>query len=208
MIIKPLKLKQHFTRNNYKKALAGFFKPKTPSKNSSIQPSYQTFLNETAINSKTNSFSFLTSNLNSFEQSNKNYNLPSLNPIKEETKFNILNEYSKCQLKQSPTTSISNNNYRITNKNEDSFFSRHSSNSRMKHQALKFPKRIFYYHDKTQSHDNNLFNKRYLENDPNENYVRNSFKLKQLVSNRTFVNRIRGDLTTLKYSNKIRIIVS
>lgn len=222
MLIKASKLKEQLTSNNYSKSLASFFKPKSSSADAHSPLSYTTYpttINDTSINSKTNSFSFLTSNFPASEKnshhiiirersSHTNANLPSLSPIKEERRFDLLKEYSIYEQKQRLTTAIANPHYRITNKNEDSFYSRHKSNSRINKKTRQFPKKIFTYHDNTQFHDVNLFNKRYLERDPTENYTRNSYKLKKLVLSRAFVDEIKSDIATMKYKNQIKVILS
>lgn len=222
MIIKASKLKEQLTGNNYSKSLASFFKLKSSSTDTHSPLSYTTYpttINDTSINRKTNSFSFLTSNFTASEKNSHhiiikersihtNGNLPSLNPIKEERRFDLLKEYSIYEQKQRSTTAITNRQYRITNKNEDSFYSRHKSNSRINKEVRQFPKKIFIYHDNTQCHDVNLLNKRYLERDPNENYSRNSYKLKKLVLSRAFVDEIKSDITRMKYNNQIKVILS
>ena len=53
-------------------------------------------------------------------------------------------------------------------------------------------------------HDSNFYNKIFFKNDPMINYDRNSYKIKQLYNNDIFINKIKEDVSSLKFSNNLR----
>ncbi len=53
-------------------------------------------------------------------------------------------------------------------------------------------------------HDSNFYNKIFFKNDPLINYDRNSYKIKQLYNNDIFINKIKEDVSSLKFSNNLR----
>ena len=53
-------------------------------------------------------------------------------------------------------------------------------------------------------HDSNFYNKNFFKKDPMINYDRNSYKIKQLYNNDIFINKIKEDVSSLKFSNNLR----
>ena len=53
-------------------------------------------------------------------------------------------------------------------------------------------------------HDSNFYNKIFFKNDPMINYDRNSYKIKQLYNDDIFINKIKEDVSSLKFSNNLR----
>jgi len=53
-------------------------------------------------------------------------------------------------------------------------------------------------------HDSNFYNKNFFKKDPMINYDRNSYKIKQLYNDDIFINKIKEDVSSLKFSNNLR----
>lgn len=54
------------------------------------------------------------------------------------------------------------------------------------------------------SHDCNIFNKTYFNKDPFINYVRNAYKAKYIYEDNSFMQKIKKDVSQLKFSNSLK----
>jgi len=59
-------------------------------------------------------------------------------------------------------------------------------------------------HDYRRIHDSNYYNKIYFKKDPMINYDRNSYKIKKLLNNDIFINKIKEDVSSLKFCNDLK----
>ena len=95
-------------------------------------------------------------------------------------------------------------NYRnknIRKRNKKSFEDKNFNNSEYK----TFWNRTNYkLHDYRIIHDSNYYNKIFFIKDPMINYDRNSYKIKKLYNNDIFINKIKEDVSSLKFSNNLR----
>ena len=58
--------------------------------------------------------------------------------------------------------------------------------------------------DYMRTHDCNFFNKEYFIKDPFDNYSRNAYKVKNIYQENDFINKIKRDVSGLKFSNQLK----
>ena len=69
---------------------------------------------------------------------------------------------------------------------------------------FKIPKPYFVIRQYRINHDTNIFNLKHVLTDYTKNYERDSYKVKKVVQNDMFVNKIKQDLLKLKFNNRIK----
>ena len=76
--------------------------------------------------------------------------------------------------------------------------------SKRKTKPFKNPKAHFIISQYRVNHDTNIFNLKHVLTDYTKNYERDSYKIKKVVQNDMFVNKIKNDLLKLKFNNRIK----
>ena len=54
-------------------------------------------------------------------------------------------------------------------------------------------------------HDINKYNRNYVNKDHTVNYAHNAYRIKELYQNDNFVNKIKNDLFSFRYSNQLKV---
>ncbi len=70
--------------------------------------------------------------------------------------------------------------------------------------AFLHPKNYFIIKQYRVSHDTNIFNLKHVLTDYTKQYDRNSYKIKKIIQNDMFINKIKKDLLKLKFNNRIK----
>ena len=90
-------------------------------------------------------------------------------------------------------------NFELKCFNDEKFFSTSKSKK-----PFLFPKNYFIIKQYRVNHDTNVFNLKHVLTDYTKEYERNSYKIKKVVQNDKFVNKIKNDLLKLKFNNRIK----
>ena len=85
-------------------------------------------------------------------------------------------------------------NFELKCFNDEKFFSTSKSKK-----PFLFPKNYFIIKQYRVNHDTNAFNLKHVLTDYTKEYERNSYKIKKVVQNDKFVNKIKNDLLKLKF---------
>ena len=85
-------------------------------------------------------------------------------------------------------------NFELKCFNDEKFFSTSKSKK-----PFLFPKNYFIIKQYRVNHDTNVFNLKHVLTDYTKEYERNSYKIKKVVQNDKFVNKIKNDLLKLKF---------
>ena len=83
---------------------------------------------------------------------------------------------------------------------DDDFFSLQVKKQR----RFAFPQRQHKLKSFTFCHDINKYNRNYVIKDHTVNYAHDAYKIKKLYTDDNFVNKIKNDLFTLRYSNQLK----
>ena len=75
-----------------------------------------------------------------------------------------------------------------------------------KKKKFSFPKENIIIKNSRINHDINYFNFKHMFTDYTKEYEKNSYKIKNLVKQDVFINRIKKDLLRMKFSNQIKLI--
>ena len=90
-------------------------------------------------------------------------------------------------------------NFELKCFNDEKFFSTSKSKK-----PFLFPKNYFIIKQYRVNHDTNAFNLKHVLTDYTKEYERNSYKIKKVVQNDKFVNKIKNDLLKLKFNYRIK----
>jgi hypothetical protein len=90
-------------------------------------------------------------------------------------------------------------NFELKCFNDEKFFSTSKSKK-----PFLFPKNYFIIKQYRVNHDTNVFNLKHVLTDYTKEYERNSYKIKKVVQNDKFVNKIKNDLLKLKFNYRIK----
>ena len=90
-------------------------------------------------------------------------------------------------------------NFELKCFNDEKFFSTSKSKK-----PFLFPKNYFIIKQYRVNHDTNAFNLKHVLTDYTKEYERNSYKIKKVVQNDKFVNKIKNDLLKLKFNKRIK----
>ena len=88
----------------------------------------------------------------------------------------------------------------ITNFNDEKFFST-AKNER----KFLFPKENYIIKNSRINHDINFFNIRHVITDHTKQYEMNAYKIKKIVNQDIFINKIKNDLLRMKFGNRIKL---
>ena len=88
----------------------------------------------------------------------------------------------------------------ITNFNDEKFFST-AKNER----KFLFPKENYIIKNSRINHDINFFNIRHVITDHTKQYEINAYKIKKIVNQDIFINKIKNDLLRMKFGNRIKL---
>ena len=83
---------------------------------------------------------------------------------------------------------------------DDDFFTLQEKNIK----RFEFPQRQHKLKSFTFCHDINKYNRNYVIKDHTVNYVHDAYKVKELYQDDNFVNRIKNDLFSFRYSNQLK----
>lgn len=123
----------------------------------------------------------------------ENKNLPQMQNFSVNTKFNSRNNSSFFKKRSN------RKNFELKCFNDEKCF----TTSKTK-KAFKFPKKCYIIKQYRVNHDTNIFNLNHVLTDYTKEYERNSYKIKKVVQNDMFVNKIKNDLLKLKFNNRIK----
>ena len=84
--------------------------------------------------------------------------------------------------------------------NDENFFCTAKNNKR-----FLFPKENIAIKNSRINHDINFFNCKHIYTDHTKEYEKNSYKIKDVVNQDIFVNKIKKDLLRMKYGNRIKL---
>ena len=84
--------------------------------------------------------------------------------------------------------------------NDEKFFYTGKNNKR-----FFFPKQNYIIKKSRINHDINFFNIRNVITDHTKEYEKNSYKIKRVVNQDIFVNKIKNDLLRMKFGNQIKL---
>ena len=76
--------------------------------------------------------------------------------------------------------------------------------SYVEQRRFAFPQRQHKLKSFTFCHDINKYNRNYVIKDHTVNYAHDAYKIKKLYTDDNFVNKIKNDLFTLRYSNQLK----
>ena len=148
-------------------------------------------------------YNFLFNQKNSFlttipiHINKKNNNLPKMQNFFSNTQNNYLNNFR-------------NNSFDLKKRNNKQKFELKCFNDEKcfstskKQKPYKFPKNFFVIRKYRVNHDTNIFNLKHVLTDYTKEYERNSYKIKKVVQNDMFINKIKTDLLKLKFNNRIK----
>ena len=89
--------------------------------------------------------------------------------------------------------------FEMKNFNDEKCFSTSKNQKR-----FLFPKNYYIIKQYRINHDTNIFNLKHVITDYTKDYERNSYKIKKVVQDDMFVNKIKNDLLKLKFNNRIK----
>ena len=128
-----------------------------------------------------------------------------INPNKEKNSIPSMKNFlqnSKLKLKYNSfykKKSRNTKNFELKCFNDERCF---STTKRKK--PFLFPKKYYIIKQYRVNHDTNIFNLKHVITDYTKEYERNSYKIKKVVQNDMFINKIKKDLLNLKYNNRIK----
>ncbi len=124
---------------------------------------------------------------------NNNNNLPQLETFYQD---NISNNWKKFfSLKKRKY----NKNFELKCFNDEHYFTTCKPKK-----AFLFPKNYFIIKQYRVNHDTNAFNLQHVLTDYTKKYERNSYKIKKIIQDDIFINKIKKDLLNLKFHNRIK----
>ena len=88
----------------------------------------------------------------------------------------------------------------LTYINDENFFCTAKNNKR-----FLFPKENIAIKNTRINHDINFFNCRHIITDHTKEYEKNSYKIKNVINQDIFVNKIKKDLLRMRYGNRIKL---
>ena len=102
-----------------------------------------------------------------------------------------------------------NHNYKFKTKNGSKFINYINDENFFytgkKNKRFFFPKQNYIIKKSRINHDINFFNLRNVITDHTKEYEKNSYKIKRVVSQDIFVNKIKNDLLRMKFGNQIKL---
>ena len=186
-----------------------------------------------SANNKFNKYSQLTPNLFKNHELRKSLSIKVNNNNKSPSKVKYSHNYNNtCDSKNSFLTiiPINTNNKRELpqletfyqdNSNKKQFYSlkknhykknfelkcfndEHFFNTSKPKKAFLLPKNYFIIKQYRVNHDTNAFNLQHVLTDYTKKYERNSYKIKKIIQDDMFTNKIKKDLLKLKFNNRIK----
>lgn len=138
-----------------------------------------------------------------------------LNTTKSKNNFSVLKTYesnSKLSFRSNSSSKrlfsnndlcnmngISKKTFELKNYNDEKFF-----NTSKKNKKFLFPKENYFFKKTRINHDINYFNIRNVMRDYTQIYQQKSYKIKDIVNQDIFVNKIKKDLLKLKFGNRLK----
>ena len=139
---------------------------------------------------------------------NKNSFLTTI-PINQNRGRNYLPIMQEFNLTNKNISTKTNSYYVKKKKNKEKFELKFFNDercfsSKRKTKPFKIPKAHFIISQYRINHDTNIFNLKHVLTDYTKNYEMDSYKIKKVVQNDMFVNKIKNDLLKLKFNNRIK----